>query len=278
VRQFRKEKGTGETVLIHVSLVPYIAAAHEIKTKPTQHSVKELRSMGLQPDFIVCRSDHEINDNVRAKIALFCDVAPEEVLSNVDLPSIYDVPMALYEQKLDEKVLEKLNLPLTDIDLTSWTDFVTASHEVRDEVDIAVVGKYVSLPDAYLSIHEALVHAGIACGRKVNVHIVQCDCEVRKDVKITETADIDESFGEFKARGFGGTDFRPVFQHTERMRKGGVFTDLRGLIYFTDGLGIFPEKEPSFKTAFIIMPQEDDIPQIPDWAIGRMVSRDDLEE
>lgn len=114
-------------------------------------------------------------------------------------------------------------------------------------------------------------------GTKMNVHIIQCDNMIQDDTEILSDEAFERYIQNVNVTGSGGTDFRPVFQHTERMRKGGVFTDLRGLIYFTDGLGIFPEKEPSFKTAFIIMPQEDDIPQIPDWAIGRMVSRDDLE-
>ena len=109
-RQFRKEKERGDVLFIHVTLVPYIAAAHEVKTKPTQHSVKELRSIGVQPDFIVCRSDHEISDKVREKIALFCDVRPDEVLACTDSPSIYEVPFGLHDQRFDVKVLERLGL------------------------------------------------------------------------------------------------------------------------------------------------------------------------
>ena len=116
-RQFRKEKERGDVLFIHVTLVPYIAAAHEVKTKPTQHSVKELRSIGVQPDFIVCRSDHEISDKVREKIALFCDVRPDEVLACTDSPSIYEVPFGLHDQRFDVKVLERLGLPERQIDL-----------------------------------------------------------------------------------------------------------------------------------------------------------------
>ena len=112
----------------------------------------------------------------------------------------------------------------------------------------------------------------------MNVHIVQCDNQIQDDAEIISDEAFERYIQNVNVTGSGGTDFRPVFQHVERMRKGGIFSDLRGLLYFTDGLGIFPEKEPKFKTAFIIMPQEDDIPQIPDWAIGRMVSRDDLDE
>ena len=153
-RQFKKEKDPGDVLFVHVTLVPYIAAAHEVKTKPTQHSVKELRSIGVQPDFIVCRSDHEITDKVREKIALFCDVATEDVLARVDSPSIYEVPLALDEQGFDVKVLDKLGLEVRPIDLTPLKSFLEAADNCEGQVDIAVVGKYVSLPDAYLSVIE----------------------------------------------------------------------------------------------------------------------------
>ncbi|MCI2241730.1 CTP synthase [Adlercreutzia faecimuris] len=171
-RQFKTELPPGDVLFAHVSLVPYIAAAHEVKTKPTQHSVKELRSLGVQPDFIVCRSDHEVSDAVRAKIAMFCDVPADNVLACVDAPSIYEVPLSLHDQGLDEKVLARLGLPAREADLAPLRGFLAASAACEGEVDIAVVGKYVSLPDAYLSVIEALGHAGVACGRHVNVHLV----------------------------------------------------------------------------------------------------------
>ena len=155
-RQFKKEKEPGDVIFVHVTLVPYIAAAHEVKTKPTQHSVKELRSVGVQPDFIVCRSDHEISSGVRDKIALFCDVDPGNVLACIDAPSIYSVPLALHDQHFDEKVLAKLGLPVEDVDLTPLRKFLSAQADCEGEVNIAIVGKYVKLPDAYLSIMEAL--------------------------------------------------------------------------------------------------------------------------
>ena len=142
-RQFKNEKPLGDVLFVHVTLVPYISAAHEVKTKPTQHSVKELRSLGVQPDFIVCRSDHDISDKVREKIALFCDVAPEEVLSCIDAPSIYEVPIALHEQGFDEKVLDKLGLAHNEIALGPLEEFI-----------------------------EALGHAGVAHGRNVEVHLI----------------------------------------------------------------------------------------------------------
>jgi len=175
VRQFKKEHAPGDVIFVHVSLVPYIAAAHEVKTKPTQHSVKELRSMGVQPDFIVCRSDHEISDKVRDKIALFCDVAPDEVVSCVDAPSIYEVPLRLYEQGFDVKVLEHLGLPAGDANLAPLRGYLEAAAHCEKRVHIAVVGKYTSLPDAYLSVVEALHHAGVANNVQVDIDLMDSE-------------------------------------------------------------------------------------------------------
>ncbi|MDY2788130.1 MAG: CTP synthase [Atopobium sp.] len=175
IRQFRKEKGAGNTLLIHVSLVPYIAAAHEVKTKPTQHSVKELRSMGLQPDFIVCRSDHEVPADIRDKIASFCDVDNDCVFENSDCKSIYDVPEHLAQQGFDQKACEKLGLEPRCSDMKRWYSFTKLMHESNareDVVTIAVVGKYTQLPDAYLSVIEALHHSGVYFGRNVNIELI----------------------------------------------------------------------------------------------------------
>ncbi|MDR2106607.1 MAG: CTP synthase [Coriobacteriales bacterium] len=171
-RQFKMSKPLGDVLFVHVTLVPYIPAAHEVKTKPTQHSVKELRSIGVQPDFIVCRSDRDLPDKVREKIALFCDVKVSSVINCVDAASIYQVPLNLYEQDFDTKVLEALLLQPASIDLRDWRSYVDKMDRLTGEVDIAVVGKYVSLPDAYLSVVEALGHAGVFHGRKVNVHLI----------------------------------------------------------------------------------------------------------
>ena len=172
VRQLRHELGVDNVVFVHVSLVPYIAAAHEVKTKPTQHSVKEMRSMGVQPDFIVCRSDHEVNDAVRAKIAHFCDVDVDSVLSCIDAPSIYEVPINLFEQEFDVKVLRRLKLPEGELHRAPLQDYVEDAAQCDGEVNIAVVGKYTSLPDAYLSVVEALHHAGVANGVTVNINLI----------------------------------------------------------------------------------------------------------
>lgn len=187
IRQFRKEKGTRDCCLIHVSLVPYIAAAHEVKTKPTQHSVREMRSMGIQPDFIVCRSDHEVDADIRAKIASFCDVDEDCVFENSDLPSIYDVPAHLAEQGFDLKVCERLDMDPRESHMERWHAFTSAMHEANkreDTTKIYVVGKYTQLPDAYLSVIEALHHSGVAFGRHVDIELV--DGEALNDNNVEE--------------------------------------------------------------------------------------------
>ncbi len=175
IRQYKKDAGAENVCYIHVSLVPYIAAAHEVKTKPTQHSVKELRSFGIQPDIIVLRSDHEIDDAIRAKIASFCDVDVDCVFTNEDCDSIYDVPRMFAEQDFDLRVCERLGLEPRERDMSEWDAFLAkknhANHH-RDEVKVAVVGKYTQLPDAYLSVIEAIRHAGIYYDRHVDVRLV----------------------------------------------------------------------------------------------------------
>ncbi|MCL2756969.1 MAG: CTP synthase [Coriobacteriia bacterium] len=175
-RQFKMAKAPGDVLFIHVTLVPYIPAAHEVKTKPTQHSVKELRSIGVQPDFIVCRSDHDIEQNVREKIALFCDVKVDNVLSCVDETSIYRVPLNFQKQDFDIKILNALGLGVKSIDMRGWDAYIARMEKPAGEpVDIAIVGKYVSLPDAYLSITEALHHSGVFHGRRLAIHLIDAE-------------------------------------------------------------------------------------------------------
>ena len=175
IRQYRKDAGPENVCYIHVSLVPYIAAAHEVKTKPTQHSVKELRSLGIQPDIIVLRSDHEIDDAIRHKIASFCDVDVDCVFTNEDCSSIYDVPKMLADQDFDLRVCERLGLDPRERHMDDWYAFLQkkdhANHHA-DAVKVAVVGKYTQLPDAYLSVIEALRHAGIYFDRHVDVQLI----------------------------------------------------------------------------------------------------------
>ena len=206
IRQFRKEKGHKDCCLIHVSLVPYIAAAHEVKTKPTQHSVRELRSMGIQPDFIVCRSDHEVDADIRAKIASFCDVEPDCVFENSDCASIYDVPEHLAKQGFDEKVCERLELDPKTCDMSEWYGFTGRMHAANAKSDvtkIAVVGKYTQLPDAYLSVIESLHHAGVNFDRHVEVELVDGESLDAKNVEET----LGDADGILVPGGFGKRAF-----------------------------------------------------------------------
>ena len=191
IRQYRKEAGPENVCYIHVSLVPYIAAAHEVKTKPTQHSVKELRSFGIQPDIIVLRSDHEIDDAIRSKIASFCDVDTDCVFTNEDCASIYDVPQLLAEQDFDLRICERLGLEPRERDMAEWNAFIAkqnAANAHADKVKIAVVGKYTQLPDAYLSVIEALHHAGVFFDRHVDVQLV--------DGESLDAASVEEVLGD----------------------------------------------------------------------------------
>ncbi|MEK0306586.1 CTP synthase [Bifidobacterium favimelis] len=177
-REVRREIGSDNCMFVHVSLVPYIAAAHELKTKPTQHSVMALRQLGIAPDALVLRSDRPLNQSIKDKISLMCDVDAEGVVNCVDAPSIYDVPKILYSEGLDAYVVRKLELPFHDVDWNEWEDLLDRVHHPKTEVNVAIVGKYIDLPDAYLSVIEALKAGGFANWAKVNVKLVTADtCE-----------------------------------------------------------------------------------------------------
>lgn len=175
IRQVRKEVGKDDTLYIHVTLVPYIAAAGELKTKPTQHSVKELRSIGIHPDIIVCRTEQEISSDMKDKIALFCDIDAKAVIQNKNAASIYQVPLMLAEQGLDRIALEKLGLDDGPTDIAEWRDMVNKIMNPSYSVTIAIVGKYVALHDAYLSVSESLRHAGIASSTAINIKWVNAE-------------------------------------------------------------------------------------------------------
>ncbi len=176
IRQVRKDVPNKNDVLyVHVTLIPYISAAGELKTKPTQHSVKELRGIGIQPDIIVCRTEKEISDDMKKKIALFCDVDPEAVISNMTCRSIYEVPLLLQEEGLDRIALEKLGLEDRPCDMTEWTEMVGKILGAEKTVEVALVGKYVELHDAYLSVAEALSHAGFAFGTNIKIRWVNSE-------------------------------------------------------------------------------------------------------
>ena len=175
VRQMQVELGRNKAMLMHLTLVPYIASAGETKTKPTQHSVKELRSIGLQPDVLICRSDHHISLDNRRKIALFTNVEERAVIMCEDAQSIYQIPRTLYEQDLDDLICERFGLDLPEADLSDWDKVVEAQLNPASTVTVAMVGKYVELPDAYKSINEALLHAGITHQTKVNINYIDAE-------------------------------------------------------------------------------------------------------
>ncbi len=180
IRQMRSELGYQNTALVHVTYVPYIKAAGELKTKPTQHSVKDLREIGLQPDFLICRTEQDLGYDLKAKIGLFCNVKPEDVITARDASSIYEVPLMFHEEGLDESLIERLNLENSTPDLKNWEQMVRILNKPVHSVVIGIVGKYVELKESYKSLHEALIHGGIANNSKVDIVYVDSD-------KLTET-------------------------------------------------------------------------------------------
>ncbi|MDP9393702.1 MAG: CTP synthase [Actinomycetota bacterium] len=174
-RQVRHDVGRDNVFFLHVSLVPYIGPSGELKTKPTQHSVAALRSIGIQPDAVVCRSDRDIPAGVKRKISLMCDVDEEAVVAAVDAPSIYDIPKVLHSEGLDAYVVRRLGLPFRDVDWTDWDELLRRVHKPANSVTVALVGKYVDLPDAYLSVTEALRAGGFANDCRVDLRWVAAD-------------------------------------------------------------------------------------------------------
>ncbi len=184
VRQLRNSLGFQNSALIHLAWVPYMAASGELKTKPTQHSVKALLENGLQPDILVLRAEHPLEASLKRKVALFCNVMPEAVIESIDMPTIYEVPLRMYEQHLDTVVLQRLGLPVDDSepDLAAWRSFVDKIKHPAHTVDIALVGKYTELPDAYKSISESFIHAGAMNDCKVKLHYVNSEKITRDNV------------------------------------------------------------------------------------------------
>jgi CTP synthase len=205
IRQFRREAGPENVLYLHVTLVPFIATAGELKTKPTQHSVNELRRIGIHPDVLVCRSSEPLGHDIRDKIALFADVDAEAVVSAIDVPDVYLVPKALQEQGLDTLVCAKLGIDAPPADMGDWDSLVDRLAQRRGSVEIALVGKYVKLHDAYLSVHEALKHAGIHNGCDVHVRWVDAEQMTLEEAR-DELADADGVLvpGGFGSRGFEG--------------------------------------------------------------------------
>ncbi len=205
-RQVRHLLGRDNVFFLHVSLLPYIGPSQELKTKPTQHSVAALRQAGIQPDAIVCRANREIPDSVRHKISLMCDVEEAGVVENVDAPSIYDIPRVLHTQGLDAYLVRRTGLAFRDVDWTRWGDLLDRVHHPQEEVTIALVGKYLELPDAYLSVVEALRAGGFAHRAQVNVAWVASDDCRTPDDAARQLADIDGICipGGFGIRGVEG--------------------------------------------------------------------------
>ena len=199
IRQFKKDIGKENVLYVHVTLIPYLNAPSELKTKPTQHSVKELRSIGIQPDIIVCRSEMPFDDSVKRKIALFCDVEPEAVISAVDAENIYQIPLMLHREKMDKILVDHLKLDGSSIDLSEWEELVGKIKHLKHEVKIALVGKYVKLPDAYLSVVESLSHAGIHHESEVVVCWVDAEnlspAEVEKELSEADGILVPGGFG-----------------------------------------------------------------------------------
>lgn len=205
IRQFRKEVGRGNAINIHATLVPYLQCSGEFKTKPTQHSVKELRSIGLQPDIIVCRAEQPLEDELKDKISLFCDVEREAVIEMVDVPSIYEVPVRVEQEGLDEIVIKYLGLKAGPRDLVEWKKMLDRMNACDKDVVIGLVGKYVELSDAYISVVESLKHAGIANGHKVKIKWINSEHAESSDIE-HELADVSGIIvpGGFGLRGVEG--------------------------------------------------------------------------
>jgi len=204
IRQMGLEMGRDKVCYIHLTLVPYIASAGEIKTKPTQHSVKELREIGIQADVVLCRTDRPLPEDERRKIALFCNVQKEAVISAWDVDSIYKIPRMLHEQMLDEIVCHKLGILAHAADLSAWSRLVDALEHPEHEVDIAFVGKYIDLQDSYKSLNEALIHAGIHTRSRVRIHYVDSEEIDKSGVAALEAMDGILVPGGFGKRGTEG--------------------------------------------------------------------------
>ena len=204
IRQMRVELGAENAMFLHLTLVPYIATAGELKTKPTQHSVKELRSIGIQPDILICRSERPLPDTERRKIALFTNVEEKAVISAVDADTIYQIPLLLHEQGLDAIVVKKFGLDLKEADLTEWQKVYDSIINANQEVNVAMVGKYMELTDSYKSLSEALFHAGMRAGAKVNIHYMDSELIEQNGTGALKDMDAILVPGGFGERGIEG--------------------------------------------------------------------------
>ncbi len=263
-RQVRRELGPENCMFVHVSLVPYISAAHELKTKPTQHSVMMLRQLGITPDALVLRSDRTLNQSIKDKISLMCDVDPEGVVNCVDAPSIYDVPKILFDEGLDAYVVRELGLPFHDVDWAEWEDLLERVHHPKHEVNVAIVGKYIDLPDAYLSVTEAIKAGGFANYAMVNVKWVAADlCETWEGAKAAlNNVDGIVIPGGFGIRGIEGKIGALKFARETGLPALGLCLGLQSMVieYARDVLGLedanSTEFEPDCKNPVIATMEE----------------------
>jgi CTP synthase len=218
IRQLGLELGKQNALFIHVTYVPYIKTAGELKTKPTQHSVKELRAIGIQPDIILCRTDRFLPLDIKKKIALFCNVDVEDVITAKDVDCIYEIPLVFHQEGLDERIVEKLNIWTREPDLSPWQEVVRKFYNPKDIVKIAIVGKYVDLKDSYKSLHEALVHGGLANDLRVELKYVSSD--ELSEVNVEEMlGDADGILvpGGFGSRGIEGKILAITYARTKRV-------------------------------------------------------------
>ena len=185
LRQIQYEKGSSETAFVHTTLIPYIIGSNELKTKPTQNSVKDLQNMGIRPNFLVCRTPFSTSDSIKEKLSLFCSIPKENIIDAVDAKNIYDIPINMHKQGIDELILKQFNLPVNKANLKDWENLLYVMDNLKEEVEIALVGKYVELHDAYLSVAEALKHAGYKYQTKVNIKWVNSE-DLEKDVDFKE--------------------------------------------------------------------------------------------
>jgi CTP synthase len=206
IRQMGNEVGHSNALFVHLTLVPFIAASGELKTKPTQHSVKELRAIGIQPDILLCRSDRQLPHDLKAKISLFCNVSENAVITARDVKSVYEVPLAFREEGLDRLIADLLRMPQTDSDLRPWQNLIDKANATRGSVTIGVVGKYVELEDSYKSLTEALIHGGFANELKVNIRWIESEDLITDERWEDKMRDVDAILvpGGFGKRGISG--------------------------------------------------------------------------
>lgn len=214
VRQLRTDLGRENTLFVHLTYVPYIAAAGELKTKPTQHSVKDLLQIGIQPDILLCRTDRFLADEIKKKIALFCNLRFEAVITAKDVDNIYEIPLVLFQEKLDQIIIESLNMWTRKPDISNWEEVVEKIGKIDDEVTIAVVGKYVAHKDAYKSLHEALEHSGLYSNSTVNIKYVDSE-EIEEKGAREFLSNVD---GVLVPGGFGSRGFEGKIQAVEYAR------------------------------------------------------------